>query len=191
MSLGDIMAKKGKKNVKNNSLSTARRDLVFSNNDSSDEISKLMKIVLLVTGIMIIFYGVTVLVTRKVNAVKTAKLGQNNGDASIQYDSVIIGSMLNMDGKYFVLIQESDDNHLDEYSNTLKSIKANDDAPKVYTSDLNSSFNKMYLDKETIESSDLSEFKVKGTTLVEIDDHKIVSTYDDYDSIKKKLEELE
>lgn len=215
MSVGDIMAK-GKKNKKikelkdvkkdnqidneteiktvnvdkKKTVSKAKRDLIYSNNDSTDEMSKLLKIILIVTGIMIIFYGLTTLITKKVNAVKTAKLGKSSVKASIQYDSVIIGSMLNMDGHYFVLIEKENDDNSSEYDTLLKSIEANDEALKVYTADLSSSFNKKYLDKENNYDSDLSKFKVKDTTLVEIEDHKIKDTFDNYDSIKGKLDEL-
>lgn len=215
MSVGDIMAK-GKKNKKikelkdvkkdnqinseteiktvnvdkKKTVSKAKRDLIYSNNDSTDEMSKLLKIVLIVTGVMIIFYGLTTLITKKVNAVKTAKLGKSSVKASIQYDSVIIGSMLNMEGHYFVLIEKENDDNSSEYDTLLKSIEANDEALKVYTADLSSSFNKKYLDKESNYDSDLSKFKVKDTTLVEIEDHKIKDTFDSYDSIKGKLDEL-
>ena len=186
------MAKKrNNKNNKKQTISKAKRELVYSNNNSSDEISKLGKIILIVTGIMIVFYGITVVVTKKIDASNTAKLGKNKTKASIQYDNIVIGTMLNMDGKYYVLIEKEDDEKLEEYSNILKSIKANDEAPTVFEADLNSSFNKKYLAEEKNDSSDLNEFKVKGTTLVEIDDHKIEKVYDDYDSIKSKLNELE
>ena len=220
MGVGDIMAKgnnykkNNKKNnrlkdnsdIKNNELETnnndskkkdkiqtinkVKKDLVYSSNDSTDEMSKLLKIVLIVTGVMIVFYGITTFVTKKVNAVKTAKLGKSSKKVSIQYDSVLIGSMLNMEGHYFVLIEKQDDDNSSEYNTILKSIEANDDALKVYTSDLGSSFNKQYLDKENNFDSDLTKFKVKDTTLLEIEEHKIKDTFDNYDSIKGKLDEL-
>lgn len=179
-----------KNNDKSRTVKKARRELIYSSNDSTDEISKLLKIVLIVTGIMIIFYGVTTFITKKVNAVKTAKLGKSDEKVSIQYNSVIVGSMLKMDGHYFVLIEMKDDDKSSEYDTLLKSIEANDDALKVYTADLSSSFNKKYLSKESNFDSDLTKFKVKNTTLVEIENHKIKDTFDSYDSIKKKLDEL-
>ncbi len=179
-----------KKNDKSKTVNKARKDLIYSNNDSTDEMSKLLKIVLVVTGIMIIFYGITTFVTKKVNAVKTAKLGKSTEKVTIQYDSIVIGSMLNMDGHYFVLIEKEDDDKSSEYDTLLKSIEANDEAPKVYTADLSSSFNKMYLDKENNFDSDLTKFKVKDTTLVEVENNKIKNTFDNYDSIKGKLDEL-
>ena len=179
-----------KKSDKSKTVNKARKELIYSSNDSTDEISKLLKIVLIVTGIMIVFYGVTVFVTKKVNAVKTAKLGKSSEKVTIQYDSVIIGSMLKMDGHYYVLIEKKDDDNSSEYDTLLKSIKANDEALKVYTADLSNSFNKPYLGNESNYDSDLTKFKVKDTTLIEINDHKIEDTFDNYDSIKKKLDEL-
>ena len=175
---------------KKQAVNKARQNLIYSSNDSSDEMSKLVKIVLIVTGIMILFYGITVFITRKVNAIKTAKLGKSSEKVTIQYDNVIIGSMLKIDGEYYVLIEKEDDEHHDEYETTLKSIEANDDSPKIYMADLSSSFNKIYLGKEKNYDSDLSNFKVIDTTLVKINDHKIEDTFDSYDSIKKELEEL-
>ena len=179
-----------KNNDKSKTVNKARRDLIYSSNDSTDEMSKLLKIVLVVTGIMIIFYGITTFVTKKVNDVKTAKLGKSPEKVTNQYYSIVIGSMLNMDGHYFVLIEKEDDDKSSEYDTLLKSIEANDEAPKVYTADLSSSFNKMYLDKENNFDSDLTKFKVKDTTLVEVENNKIKNTFDNYDSIKGKLDEL-
>lgn len=177
-------------NEKIKTVNKARRNLIYSNNDSTDEISKLLKIILIVTGVMIVFYGITTLVTKKVNAVKTAKLGKASDEATIQYDKIIIGSMFKMDGHYYVLIEKADDGNSSEYDTLLKSIEANDEALKVYTADLSSSFNKKYFDKENNYDSDLTKFKVSDTTLVEINNHKIEDTFDTYDSIKEKLDEL-
>lgn len=174
---------------KKKTIERVRRDLIYSQNDSSDEISKLARIVLIVTAILVLFYGITVFVTRRVNAVKTAKLGKSDEKSEIQYDSILIGTMFNIEGRHFVLIYSEDDEHYEEYNNLLKTIEVNDEAPKVYKAILDESFNKMYLASESNYDSDLSKFKVKGTTLVEIDGD-IKSTYDDYDSIKNKLNEF-
>ena len=186
----DIKKEIIKKNDKKRNVSKARKELIYSSNDSSDEIGKLLKIILIVTGIMILFYGITVLVTKKVNAVKTAKLGKSSSSATIQYDKIIIGSMLKFDGEYYVLIEKDDDEHLGEYDTLLKAIAANDESLKVYTADLNSSFNEKYLSNENNYDSDLDKFKVTGTTLVHVKDKKIEDCFDNYDSIKEKLDDI-
>ena len=172
---------------KKENIKQARKQLYYNNSDS-DELSKLIKIVLAVTLIIIVFYGLTVVVTNKA---KEAAEEKNKQAAEIQYDSIMIGSMLNIDGSYYVLIEDEDDIRLSEYTTLIQTIKANDDAPTIYTADLSSSFNKGYLGDKSNYDSNMENFKVTGTVLVRVSDHKISKVYDTYDTITKKLEELD
>ncbi len=176
------------KRVKDKTIKEARREMHYASNNEDDEFKKLIRIILIVTAVMIVFYGITVLVTQKSNK---SSANKNENTVKIQYDNIVIGSMLNIDGNFYVLIEDAKDSHLNEYNTLLQSIKANDDAPKVYIADLSDSFNKKYLSDESDYTSEISNFKVKGTTLVKIEDHKIVDTYDDYDAIYSKLSDLE
>ncbi|MBR3898158.1 MAG: hypothetical protein IKJ43_02620 [Bacilli bacterium] len=170
---------------KKKTVERAKRDLVYA--DSGDnEMGKLFKIVLIVTAILIVFYGVTVVVTKSANSAK--KKNEVKEELAIQYNKIIIGSMLNKDGEYYVLIEQKDDEHLTEYQNGLQMAQVNDH--KTYEADLSDSFNKSYLSDKSNYDSDLTKFKVTGTSLVQINDHNISSVYDNYDSIKAKLEEL-
>ena len=99
--------------------------------------------------------------------------------------------MLKIDGKFYVLIEKDGDEKLTEYETSIQTIKANDEAPKIYTANLTDSFNKIYLSEESNYDSDLTKFKVSGTTLVKISDHKIEKTYDKYEDIKGELEKLQ
>lgn len=177
-----------KKNEKKANIKQVRKQLYYSNNvSSSSELSKLIKIVLIVTVIMLVFYGVTIVVTNK--AKEAAK--EEEPAVEIQYDSIMIGSMVNIEGTFYVLIEDEDDIRLSEYETFIQTIKANDDAPTIYTADLNNSFNKKYLSDEASYDSNMETFKVKGTTLVSIKDHKIVDVYDSYEEILNKLKNLE
>ncbi len=176
---------------KKETIERVRRELHFEKNDSGDELSKLVKIVLLVTAIIIVFYFITTFVTRKANAINTVKKIKTNDKAEIQYENLIIGSMLKIDGKFYVLIEKDGDEKLTEYETSIQTIKANDEAPKIYTANLTDSFNKIYLSEESNYDSDLTKFKVSGTTLVKISDHKIEKTYDKYEDIKGELEKLQ
>ena len=170
---------------KKKTVERAKRDLVYA--DSGDnEMGKLFKIVLIVTAILIVFYGVTVVVTK--NAGSAKKNNEAEEELTIQYNKILIGSMLNKDGEYYVLIEKKDDEHLTEYQNGLQMAQVNDH--KTYEADLSDSFNKGYLSDKSNYDSDLTKFKVTGTVLVQINDHNISSVYDNYDSIKAKLEEL-
>ncbi len=172
---------------KKENIKQARKQLYYNNSDS-DELSKLIKIVLAVTLIIIVFYGVTVVVTNKA---KEAAEEKNKQAVEIQYDSIMIGSMLNIDGSYYVLIENDDDIRLSEYTTLIQTIKANDDAPTIYTADLSSTFNKSYLGEKSNYESNMENFKVTGTVLVRVSNHKISNVYDNYDAIIKKLEELD
>ena len=177
-----------KKKEKSENIKQARRQLYYDNNSSSNELFKLVKIILIVTCIILVFYVITVIVTKKANEVAKEK---NSTKAEIQYDSIMIGAMLNIDGTYYVLIEDKDDIRLSEYSTLIQTIKANDDAPTIYTANLSSSFNKAYLSNESNYDSDMTKFKVKGTTLVKVSNHKIQNVYDNYKSIVDKLDELD
>lgn len=176
------------KEEKKQTISKARKELVFAES-GNDEVVKLVKVVLLVTAVMIVFYFVTSFVTRKANAKKVAQKSKAEKTV-IQYENIIIGSMLNKDGEYYVLIEKDDDDNLSEYDTLVQTISVNDEAPKIYKANLTDIFNKMYLSDENNYDSNLSNFKVKGTTLIKVSDHSISETYDNHDSIKSKLDEL-
>ena len=180
--------KRKKDKEKKANLKQARKQLYYDNSSDGDEFTKLIKIVLIVTAIIVVFYGVTVVVTKKADEVKKE---ENREEAKIQYDSIMIGSMLNINGSFYVLIENQDDVRLGEYNTMLQTIKANDDAPTIYTADLSSGFNREFLSDKSDYASDMEKFRVTGTTLVKIEDHEIDDVYDNYDDIIEKLDELD
>lgn len=182
----EVITKSSKEKKAN--LKQARKQLYYNNINENDEFSKLLKIVLAVTAIIVVFYGITVVVTNKAEEVRKEA---NSEKAEIQYDNIMLGSMLNIDGSFYVLIEDADDIRLSEYTTMVQTIKANDDAPTIYTADLSSGFNKEYLGDESDYSSDMEKFKVTSTTLVKVSDNEIADVYDNYDDIIKKLDELD
>ena len=159
----------------------------------SNEFKRLLKIILIVTAVFGIFYIVTILVTKTADDAKLKQKLENKTveKAEIQYENIMIGTMLNHSGTYYVLIEAKKDNRLDEYESLIETIKAKEDSPNIYKANLTDSFNKVYLGKEeNYYVSDISEFKVKTTTLIKVVDGKIDAALDNYDAIKKKLNEL-
>ena len=177
-----------KQKEKKENIKQARKQLYYNENNDSNELSKLIKIVLIVTAIIVVFYGVTVVVTDKA---KEAAEEENKEATEIQYDSIVIGSMLNINGTFYVLIEDQDDIRLNEYTTLIQTISASEDAPKIYTADLSSSFNEHYFSDKTNYDSDMSKFRVKGTTLVRVSDHEITDVYDNHDSIVDELNNLD
>ncbi len=167
-------------------------EIYEANTNPKNEAIKLLKIVLIVTGVMVIFYGITLIVNDKSSEI-IDKQKEENGltqTADIQYENIMIGSMLNYKGTYYVLIEKADDNRLAEYEAIITTIKSSEDAPSIYKANLTDSFNKDYLGKEKNYSEDLSKFVVIGTTLVKVKDGKIAATYDEHETIKKALDDL-
>ena len=154
--------------------------------------SKLLKIVLIVTAIMLVFYGITVLVTKKADEVISDQNGESQAaETVIQYDNIMIGTMLNYRGTYYVLIKVKDDNRVAEYETLIKTIESSDEAPTFYSANLTDAFNKSYLAKEAkYDVDNIADFRVTGTTLVKVVDGKINAVYDNYDNIKAQLNEL-
>jgi len=183
---------KSEKMIKSDKKGKIKKDTskksTITKNDS--EIVKLIKIVLIVTIIMIVFYGITMLVTKNRNL----DVYENNGSsekAVIQYDNIMIGTLLNKGEKeYYVLIKEDEDQRIAEYDNLIELASAKESTPRFYKANLTDAFNKDYLAKEENITNNLEEFKVSGTTLVKIKDGIISSSYSTYDDIKKELENL-
>ena len=96
-----------------------------------------------------------------------------------------------LNGEILGLIEDQDDIRLNEYTTLIQTISASEDAPKIYTADLSSSFNENYLSAKTNYDSDMSKFRVKGTTLVRVSDHEITDVYDNHDSIVDELNNLD
>ena len=177
-----------KEDNKKKAIKDARRKLNYAKTSDGEEFGRLIKIILIVTVIMVVFYGVTVVVTNKVKETKDEQSSESQG---IQYDNIMVGSMLKINGNFYVLIEDQDDSRISEYDTLKQTIAANPDAPKIFVADLSDSFNSSYLSSESNYESDMTKFRVTGTTLVKIEDHKITETYDSYDEINDKLKELE
>ena len=199
MAKGKTTNKKGQNKNASVKKEVKNKKATIKNNNSEEiieqpnEFKRLLKIILIVTGIFVLFYVVTIVVTKKADDVKSEQEKENETveKAEIQYENIMIGTMLNYGGTYYVLIEAKDDNRLNEYESLIEGIKGNEDSPNIYKANLTDSFNKGYLGKEeNYYVSDIAEFKVKGTTLIKVVDNKIDSAYDNYDAIKNKLTEL-
>lgn len=145
----------------------------------SDEYKKLVILILIIAIVFVAFYIITKIFTKE----NHDDIFKNDLNASeIQYKEIIIGSMFDKDGHYYVLLLEKDDPYkelFDSYTSNLK---------ELYTVDLTSAFNKKYIADEY--SYDENDFKVKGTALVEIEDHKIINHYETKEGILEKFKEL-
>lgn len=160
---------------------------------NENELYKLLKIVLILVVCFGILYGITYFVTKNQN--------NTNGDgssqdkiAAIQYDKILVGMLLTQKrDHYYVLLDKTDDQYYGLYQSYLSTYGNKDNALKVYTIDMNDPFNKDYWKEESnvdVDADEITEFKVKEVTLVEVENGRIINYYEGRDNVKNQLEEL-
>ena len=109
----------------------------------------------------------------------------------INYDVTTIGAMFNKAEKeYYVIMYDSKDLNAIYYSGLISTYKRNKAALKIYFADLNSEFNKKYINKEeiNINTEDLTQFKVGNLALLKIKNNKVIKALSNEEDVSKELE---
>ncbi len=167
------MANSKKKNIKK----------VEYNNDT--EISKLIKLVVIVTLIAFAFYGITILINKRTEEETPEE------SATIQYDEILIGNSLKQpNDEYYVMIYDSEDYDIGLYEVYLQLYSRKEDAIRIYTSQLNNPINQGFkADESNLNIDDISDLKIKSSTLLKVKDGVIEESYED-DKLVEYLEEI-
>lgn len=158
---------------------------------TSDEMMKLIKVIAIVVVIAIVFYLITIVITKY----KKEKQQPNYSDttpAIIQYDEIVLGSLFKqMRDEYYVLIMNEKEPYQKLLSIYVQTYSAKEKSLKVYTSNLDSIFNKSYVsDTANLKTSNISEFRVSGLTLVKIKQNTVVEAYEGIDAIETAFKAL-
>lgn len=145
-------------------------------------ISKFLKIIIAVLIIFVLFTFITKIITNK---------GKNDETTNIQYDKILVGSILNRpESDYYVLVMSKDDENTLVYTNLISTYKAKSEHRRFYTADLADEFNKIYVaDTNNLNVTAIDDIRFAETTLLHISDGKIVSSRVG-DNIKSYLENL-
>ena len=145
-------------------------------------ISKFLKIIIAVLIIFVLFTFITKIITNK---------GKNDETTNIQYDKILVGSILNRpESDYYVLVISKDDENTLVYTNLISTYKAKSEHRRFYTADLADEFNKIYVaDTNNLNVTAIDDIRFAETTLLHISDGKIVSSRVG-DNIKSYLENL-
>jgi len=179
--------KEGKvSSVKNKNEKTASSTIA-----SSDEMGKLIKIIVVLIVIVAAFYGLTVIIT-KFQKTSTPERNKNTVPAVIQYDEILIGTILNQArDEYYVLIQKDDDQYRTLTSYYFQKYSSNSKSLKVYMSNMNSIYNEFYISETSnVRTNNINEFKVSTITLVKIKNHEIVEAYEGLDDVEGAFKKL-
>ena len=155
------------------------------------KIHKLIKIILVLVVVIVVFYGITVLVT-KYQKTNIPNRNVSDDPAIIQYDEIMIGTMLKQPRKeYYVLIKADDSLYNSLLDSYQKSYSGKKDALKIYTANTNDGLNQFYIaTSSNIKTDDLSKFRVSDITLIKVANQKIVEAYEGIDDVEDALKKL-
>lgn len=146
------------------------------------ELSKLLKIVLVIVAILLVFYGLTYLIAANKNKKK-----DDDKVVSFDYSTILMSNLLSQNkSEYYVLATYKDDNYVETYKSIMTLYTNKADSLKVYNVDLDSKFNSSYFDKKlenSVIDSNISNLKVNGSTLFKVRNGMIESSYVGHQSI--------
>ena len=153
---------------------------------TNNEMVKLVKIVLLITGIFLVFYGITLLVT------ENKKEETPVTEATIQYDEILLSSLFEQpNNEYYVLVTKEDDDYLGVYSVYTSKYQSKENKLRLYTANLSSGFNSLYEAEESnLNTTKIEELKLKDSTLLKISNKKIVASYEGSTKIIEHLKNI-
>jgi len=154
--------------------------------NEGNEILNLIKLTIVVSLIVGIFYVITLFVNKKEEIAEEEKT-----PATIQYDNILVGNILTQPNKkYYVLVTNEDVNkkvyeaYLSNYRNIENSIR-------VYYSDLENPLNSKFLKEESnFKIKNITEIAFKESTLLLIENKKISKTYEGNEKIMEILKEI-
>lgn len=154
-----------------------------------NELKSLILIIVIVSTIFLVFYGITLLTSKT----KTNGTTFEVQSETIQYDEIIIGQVLNRNKKeYYVLLMDENNNYNDLYLYYLKNYVSKNENKKYYTVDLNSEFNSAYFtDVETnVNTKKFFSSKFSDTTLLLVKNKKISKFYTTHEEIVSILSKI-
>ncbi len=167
--------KKGKEKMNNSFIEMMQSD---------DEVSKLIKITIVIVVIFLAFYFIT-----KIGIDRNKKNNLEMNDTQIQFEEILVGNILNeKDEDYYVLIKFEDDIYLPLYNDYFEEYHIIEDSLRKYSVNINNLFNKQSIGEEL--SLKNGKYKFKESTLLKIKQNQIVEYYEGKESIVKYLKKI-
>lgn len=163
---------------------TNKKNIVTTEN----ELINLTKIIVIVCVVLLAFYFITVLVNNKKNDNID---NSNDTTATIQYDEIIVGEILNRpENEYLVLVKKENDVNYDLYQSYLSIYSGKTNPLRVYNVDLGIIFNAAAVGEETVLFGDVQDFKFGDSTLIKVSNHEISQSFVGNEQIESYLKEL-
>ena len=145
-------------------------------------LTNLIKMIIIIILIMVVFYGLTILITKKTNS--NTDDNKTTTNTKIQYNEILIGNIYDQkEEEYYVLAELSSD-YL-TLNSIITTYNEKTDKIKLYTADLNNSFNKKYIGEQSKFEDKYPIFN--KSTLLKIKNKQIVEYSEGTDKIQEKL----
>lgn len=157
--------------------------------ETSESMSDVKKVVLTVSavvGVFLLFLIITTIITNN------QKKADNDEKTVIQYDNILIASMLSQkDSDYYVFVRNEDDDNKTLYSTYISLYKDKSGSVKVYNAFIDDIFNKEFIaENSNLIPSPVKDIRFKETTLVHVKDGSAINYYEGHDSIVTHFNEL-
>ena len=167
-----------------------KKNRVVNNTSSSDEISKIIKIISAIAVCFAIVYFATSYITGRMSD------KEETGEVEIQKEEILITETFEKTDKEYMVVyyDYEDDINAGLYTMLIQNYNnKNKDVP-IYKVDLASNLSKNYLaqdeEKSNTKPTSLSNLKIKGATVIRIKDKKVIKYVEGKDSIKSYFAEL-
>ncbi|MEG0138121.1 MAG: hypothetical protein RR708_03980 [Bacilli bacterium] len=154
-----------------------------------NEMLKLTKIVLAVTAILLVIYLATYLIKKNEEPKKNK---EEPTQVTIQYEEILAKDILKQNqNEYYVLVYDKEDIYNEAYNVFLSSYSSKENKKNVYKLNLSLGFNKNIKNEEAnLYTSNINELKISSTTLLKIQNGKVIEGYEGKDSILTFLKKL-
>lgn len=149
-------------------------------------VKELLTFIIIILVVLVLFYGLTMLITNKKNSNDYIENNNSESDTKIDYEKILAQNALSQkENSYYVFAYTNSDENVTTYNNDLISYKNKENALKVYYVELDNAFNKNNYAGE----SNFEDGKVifKATTLLKVENGVLVEKYESKDEINSAL----
>lgn len=180
------VTKKADYKIKNEEVKPKKKKANLNFKDN--EVGNLIKIILIITGVVLVLYLVTLVYLKK----DEVKEEENEITATIQYEEILGSKLLSQSPKeYYVFAYKKDDLYLTSYNIYIGNYQHKENSKKVYRMNLDLGFNEQYVgEKSNLKGGKVEELKFADTTLIKVKKKKVVEVYEGKEKILEHLRSI-
>ncbi len=180
------VTKKSDYKIKNEEVKPKKKKANLNFKDN--EVGNLIKIILIITGVVLVLYLVTLVYLKK----DEVKEEEKEITATIQYEEILGSKLLSQSPKeYYVFAYKEDDLYLTSYNIYIGNYQYKENSKKVYRMNLDLGFNEQYVgEKSNLKGGKVEELKFADTTLIKVKKKKVVEVYEGKEKILEHLRSI-